>query len=178
MRHPRFESADDEEIIVYPLLQIVAARFNHWTHHQRRPEFGGVGYFSTYEAFASDADHSESNVIQGDRAADDAGIAAKTFLPTTVTENDNWMGFRSLIFVRKKATTAEKRDAENIKVISGSGHAPDALVVSVVAEACDHKPVGYQPGENLVAVSVVLIIQIGLERVIGAVMKRAVKFLE
>ena len=47
-----------------------------------------------------------------------------------------------------------------------------------MAQAGDGDAIGDQSGEDLIAVAVILVVEIGLERVVGAVVERAVKFLE
>ncbi len=144
----------------------------------RRPEFGRIGDIGADETFPRDADHRERHVVHQDGAADDRGVGSETFLPATVTQHDDRVRFRGLIFLREKAATEKGRNAEDIEVIGGGHGAPDALVVAVVAQAGDGDAIGDQSGEDLVAIAVILVVEIRLEGVVGAVMERAVKFLE
>jgi hypothetical protein len=83
-----------------------------------------------------------------------------------------------LIFLREKAATEKGRHAEHIEVICRGHGAPDALVVAVVAQAGDGDAIRHQSGENLIAIPVILVVEVGLEGVVRAVVQGAVKLLE
>ena len=81
-----------------------------------------------------------------------------------------------LIFLRQKSAAEHWFDAKHIEIISGSEISPDAFVAAVVTETANDDPVNEQAGENVVAITIIFVVEIGLKSKIGAVMQRAVNF--
>ena len=80
-----------------------------------------------------------------------------------------------LIFLRQKRAPERRLHAEHIEVIAGNEITPDALVPAAVAERADDDAIGAEAGEDGVAVAVILVVEIGLEGDVGAVVQRAVE---
>jgi hypothetical protein len=99
-------------------------------------------------------------------------------LPASITQDDNRVRLRRGIFLRQKSATQKRGNAENIKIVAGGERAPDALVVPIVAEASDGDAIRKETGQDLIAVAVILVVEIRLQRVIGAVVQSAVKLIK
>ena len=73
----------------------------------------------------------------------------------------------SLIFLRQKTTAEHWFDPEDIEIISGIQKAPDAFVAAIMTEAANDDSVNEQAGENVVAIAIIFVVEIGLESEIG-----------
>ena len=74
----------------------------------------------------------------------------------------------------EKAAPKSRFYSQNIEVIAGNIEAPDALVDAIVTETGDDKTISEQTGEDRVAIAIILVVRIRLEREIGAVAQLAV----
>ena len=81
-----------------------------------------------------------------------------------------------MIFLRQKPAAEHRFDSEDIEIISGSEKAPDAFVAAIMTEAANDDSVNEQAGEDVVAIAIIFVVEIGLEGKVGAVMQRAVNF--
>src|SRR6476660_6179221 len=95
-----------------------------------------------------------------------------------MSNDGNRMRAGSLIFFRKKEASEIWMKAQRVEVVAGNQVTPDAFVAALVTDAHRREAVRQESGENVVAVAVVFVSEIGLQRVIGAAMRRAIDFHE
>jgi hypothetical protein len=81
-----------------------------------------------------------------------------------------------LIFLRQKSAPEHRFDAKDIEIISGSEKPPGAFVAAIVTETANDDSINEQPREDVIAIAIIFVIEVGLESEIGAVVQRAVNF--
>ena len=108
--------------------------------------------------------------------ADDIWVCAEASLPTAVTQDRDRMRALGLILFGQERAAEHGRDAEHVEVVATDDVAPDALVSIAVAQAHRREAIDEQPREDVVALTVVFVIQVRLDRIVRAVVLRAINF--
>jgi hypothetical protein len=125
-RHARLHARDDAEP---PFARILQARRAHHLdlHRHRHADIARGAELQTLKLRRRDADDRERVIVHGQRAADDARIAAEAALPIAMTDDHDRMSARHAVVVWRQHAAEFRREAEHFEVVARYQFAADTL---------------------------------------------------
>src|SRR3954462_7037876 len=88
------------------------------------------------------------------------------------------MSTKRLVFFRCEVAAHERLDTQHIEVIPGNEITPKTFVASFMTNADRSEAIRDQTRKHIVAVAIIFVIEIRLDRIVSAVVERAINFSE